>query len=104
MIRLILWILILINSVILRLIAARRINWIIDTKVEVKYGIDRNADSIYLELDVFYPEDVVTPVDCVVITPFLNYDEICNLECCRICKQQLSIEDIIMNVVMENEN
>lgn len=40
-----------------------------DTEVCVAYGIDRNAKSIYSEIDVVTMEDNLSEVDVVVVTP-----------------------------------
>ena len=46
------------------------------TSIEIKYAIDKNADSTYSELDVFGLEDEVEEVDVVVVTAVFAMDEI----------------------------
>lgn len=44
------------------------VNELKDTEINVKYGIDRNADSIYGEIDVVSMEDDLEEVDAIVVT------------------------------------
>ena len=60
------------------------------TKTEVVYGIDRNADSIYSDVDIVSLEDNLEEVDAVVVRAF-TFSEKVN---CPI----LSLEDILYEV------
>jgi len=42
------------------------------TEIEIAYGIDRNADNIYADMDVVSVDDVLEPVDAVVVTEMKN--------------------------------
>lgn len=44
--------------------------------VEVAYGIDRRADAIYADIDVFSVDDPLEEVDAVVVTAITFFDEI----------------------------
>lgn len=71
------------------------INELKGTDIQVAYGIDRNADSIYADVDVVRPEDVRNDVDAVVVTAIAFYDEVeavlsRNLDC-----PVISLEDIL---------
>lgn len=44
--------------------------------IEVKYAIDRNAEGICTELDVYTPEDDLPEVDLIIVTAVYYYDEI----------------------------
>lgn len=46
------------------------------TDIEVKYGIDKNAETIYSELDIYHPDDDLEQVDAVVVTPIYFFSEI----------------------------
>ena len=46
------------------------------TNVKALYGIDKNADNIYADIDVFSMEDDLPKVDAVVVTAITFFDEI----------------------------
>ena len=46
------------------------------TDTEVAYAIDKNADTIYTEVDVYSIGDDLAAVDAVVVTPITFFDEI----------------------------
>jgi len=47
-----------------------------NTSVQILYGIDKNADSIYANIDVFSIEDSLEEVDAVIVTAITFFDEI----------------------------
>lgn len=47
-----------------------------DTGVEVVYGIDKNSDKIYADIDIVTPEDDLEEVDAIIVTAFYFFDEI----------------------------
>ena len=47
-----------------------------NSPIEVKYAIDRNADALYVPIDVHTPEEELERVDAVVVTAIHYYDEI----------------------------
>lgn len=47
-----------------------------DSEIEVMYAIDKKADEIYSDLDVFSPKDDFAPVDAIIVTPIFFFDEI----------------------------
>lgn len=47
-----------------------------NTEIEVKYGIDKNAETIYSELDIYHVDADLEQVDAVVVTPIFFFDEI----------------------------
>ena len=47
-----------------------------DTKIEVKYAIDKNADYTYSDLNVFEINDTLQPVDAVIVTATFAFDKI----------------------------
>lgn len=44
--------------------------------IEVKYGIDRNVKDTYSDISICNMEDKMEPVDAVVVTPIVFFDEI----------------------------
>lgn len=47
-----------------------------DTKTKVLYGIDKNAKSLYLDIDIVEPGDDLQEVDAIVVTAITFFDEI----------------------------
>lgn len=39
-----------------------------DTSINVQYGMDKNADCIYADIDVFEPNEKIPQVDVIVVT------------------------------------
>ena len=71
------------------------INELRGTDIQIAYGIDRNAESIYADIDVVLPDEVQNNVDAVVVTAIEFYDEVeaalsHNLDC-----PIISLEDIL---------
>ena len=69
-----------------------------ESKIEVVYGIDNRADSIYLDLDIVTMEDTLEEVDAVVVTAITYFEEIAEkiekkLEC-----PVISLEDILYEI------
>ena len=46
------------------------------SEIEVKYGIDANADKIYSDIPVLKLTDHLGEVDAVIVTPVYYFDEI----------------------------
>ena len=47
-----------------------------NTDITVKYAIDKNADEIYSDIDIFTPDEELEEVDAVIVTAFFYFDEI----------------------------
>ena len=68
------------------------------TEVKVVYGIDKNADTIYSDIDVFSMEDDLAKVDAVVVTPITFFDEIEENLSEKLDCPILSLEDILYEI------
>ena len=66
--------------------------------IHVKYGIDRNAEAIYSDVDVILPDDELEEVDVVVVTPITYFDEIEELLSKKLDCPIISMEDILYEV------
>lgn len=44
--------------------------------VEVEYAIDKNAESIYADIDILSPNDILKETDAVIVTAITYFDEI----------------------------
>lgn len=73
------------------------------TGIEIKYGIDRDADNICSDIRIYKPQDIAedVDVDVVVVTPIFFFNEIAEeLEKKYSC-QIISLADIINAVLSE---
>lgn len=69
-----------------------------DSDIKVLYAIDKNADSIYAEVDVLTPDDDLPEVDLIVVTPVHYFDEIKEMLADKADYPVLSIEDVVYEV------
>ncbi len=66
--------------------------------IEVKYVIDRAADFVYTELEVYKPDDSLPNVDVVVVTAIHYFDDIKSYMEKRISCPIVSMETVISGV------
>ena len=66
-----------------------------DTKTEVKYAVDQNAESIYADIDVYSPDDDLPEVDVIVVTATYYYNRILNNIKDKISCPIISLDDVI---------
>lgn len=69
-----------------------------ESKIDVAYGIDNRAGSIYLDLDIVTMEDNLEEVDAVVVTAITYYEEIAEALERKLDCPILSLEDILYEV------
>lgn len=69
-----------------------------ETEITVAYGIDKNADSLYLDVDVVSMDDDLKKVDAVVVTAITFFDEIEELLSEKVDCPIISLEDILYEV------
>lgn len=69
-----------------------------DSNISVAYGIDRNVDSIYADVDILSMEDDLEPVDAVVVTAITFFDEIEEKLSAKIDCPIISLEEILYEV------
>ena len=68
------------------------------SSIEVIYGIDKNADSIYADVDVFPVENDLPQVDAVIVTAITFFDEIEEKLSAKLDCPIISLEDILYEV------
>ena len=68
------------------------------TGIEVAYAIDRNANMIYADVDVYSPEDSLEQVDAVVVTAITFFDEIEEKLSDKMDCPIISLEDVLYEV------
>lgn len=68
------------------------------TNIKAAYGIDKNADNIYADIDVFSMEDSLSKVDAVVVTAITFFDEIVEKLSVKLECPIISLEDILYEI------
>lgn len=66
-----------------------------NSKVNVAYGIDKNAESICSAVDIFRPEDLLTDADAVLVTAISSYTQIKDDLSKKLNCKIISMEDVI---------
>ncbi len=66
-----------------------------NSKIQVAYGIDRNRDMVYTDLEVVTTEDELKKVDAVVVTVVKDFDAIREALSKKMECQVIAIEDIL---------
>ena len=69
-----------------------------ETDIEVVYGLDKNADGIYADIDVVSMDDELKEVDAVVVTAVTFFDEIEKRLSEKVSCPIISLEDILYEV------
>lgn len=68
------------------------------TNIEIAYGIDKNADSIYADIDMMSIDEQLDEVDAIVVTPITFFNEIEKMLATKIDVPILSLEDILYEI------
>ena len=66
-----------------------------DSDIAVNYAIDKNADEIYVDVDIVTPDDELKPVDVIVVTAVYYFDEIADMLSEKVDYPVVSLEDIV---------
>lgn len=69
-----------------------------NTHTTIAYGIDKNADRLYLDVDVVPVDGRLEPVDAVVITAVTYFEEIERLLHERMSVPVLSLRNILYDI------
>lgn len=69
-----------------------------DSGITVRYIIDKNADSIYADVDVITPDEKLEPVDVIVVTALYYFDEIEEMLSEKVDYPIISLEDILFEI------
>lgn len=74
------------------------INELENSEIAVAYGIDRNAESLYADIDIVSIDDDLEEVDAVVVTAITFFDEIEEKLSQKIDCPIISLEDILYEI------
>lgn len=69
-----------------------------NTNIEVIYGIDKRADSLYADIDIISIDDSLEEVDAVVVTAITFFDEIEEKLTEKLDCPIISLEDVLYEV------
>lgn len=69
-----------------------------DSQVKVVYGIDRNAEEKYADVDVVSIDDTLDEVDVIVVTAITFFDEIEEKLRMKVDYPIISLEDILYSI------
>lgn len=73
-----------------------------DSEVEVKYIIDKKADTMYADVDIVTPEEPLDEVDAIVVTAIHYMDEIEEMLEQKVDYPILSLTEIVDEVLEES--
>lgn len=68
------------------------------SEVVIKYGIDKNAEGIYTDIDIVKPDENLEEVDAIVVTSIFYMDEITKMLEPKVSCPIISLEDILYEV------
>ena len=74
------------------------LNELTGTNVIVKYGIDKEAERMYKDIDVLLPDDELPEVDLIIVTPITFWEEIKEKLSAKSNCTIMSMEDILYEV------
>ena len=69
-----------------------------DTGIVVRYGIDKNAQNIYADVEIKSLDDELPEVDAIVVTAVYFFDEIEEELSKRVEYPIISLEDVVYGV------
>ena len=65
------------------------------SEIQVKYGVDKSADSLYVDIDMYSPDDEMEDVDVLVVTAVHYFVDIEDVMRKKISGKIVSIEDVV---------
>lgn len=68
-----------------------------NSNIEIKYTIDKNAFSVYSEVELKEPDEILEPVDVIIVTSIFAFDEIKNSLSDRVTYPIISLEEVVMS-------
>lgn len=68
------------------------------SEIQVEYGIDKNGEGLYSEIDIVTPDDSLDEVDAIVVTAITFFDEIEEKLSQKVSCPIISLEDILYEV------
>ena len=69
-----------------------------NSNVKIKYGVDQNAENIYMDVDILKPDDDLPQVDAIIVTAITFFEGIAESLSQKVDCPILSMEDILYEV------
>lgn len=69
-----------------------------NTEIQVAYGIDKNIDGVYADIEIFSADDKLEEVDAIVVTAITFFSEIKENLSKKINCNIVSLEDILYEI------
>ena len=69
-----------------------------NTEINIKYGIDKNADTIFSDIELTTIEESLEMVDVVVVTAITYFDEVAEKLSKKLDCPIISLEDILYEI------
>lgn len=63
--------------------------------IEVEYVIDQRADTIYSDVDIYLPDDILPKVDVIIVSAIYYFEDIYNVLVNRVECPIISLEDVL---------
>ncbi len=79
-------------------VGERLVDELKESTVNIKYGIDKSMDGIYLDIDTFTLEDDLENVDAIVVTPIYYFEAIKRELEKKVDCSIISIEDVVYDL------
>lgn len=68
------------------------------SNMKVEYVVDKRADSLFTEFEIYSPTDKLPPADIMIVSVINDYDSICEMLKESFCGEVVSLETIIDNL------
>lgn len=69
-----------------------------DSNVTIVYGIDKNAEGMYADVDILSLDDHLPDVDAIIVTAITFYDEIEKQLSAKVNCPIISLEDVLYDI------
>ena len=71
------------------------LNELKNTEIKIAYGIDKNAEGIYSEINIVSPDEELKEVDAIIVTSIYYIDEIKDMLSKKVSCPIISLGDIL---------
>lgn len=68
------------------------------SNINIKYGIDKDAEVLYADFDLLTPDKALPEVDAIIVTPITFFNEIEEMLSAKMDCPILSLDDILYQV------
>lgn len=69
-----------------------------NSDIDVRYAIDRNAKSLYADIDIIVPDEKLPKVDAIIVTPVFYFYEIEEMLSEKVDYKVISLGDLLHEI------